>query len=170
MLLWPAAIATRQSSRVINRKVWRSDLISGMHGRHKTGGTRKGVQNYKVRAKMVAVCMVRVRNMSVEETASILVCCPTWVRDRLCRCDEGILKVSGSSQMRPTQKNPEQRHGQHGYKRDRLSQHYPHNCVIYVIPQNHPACCLACYPSRCGMQSERRETVFQARRNLKMPC
>ena len=37
-------IVTRQSSRVINRKVCRSDPISWMHGRYKTGGTRKGVQ------------------------------------------------------------------------------------------------------------------------------
>ena len=40
-------IATRQSSCAGNRKVCRSDLISGMHGRHKTGGTRKGVQKGK---------------------------------------------------------------------------------------------------------------------------
>ena len=88
-------IATRQSSRVINRKVCRSDLISGMHGQHKTGGTRKGAQKgegHKIRTKIVAVRMVRVLNMSVDETASILVHCPTWVRDWLRRYDEGGLE------------------------------------------------------------------------------
>ena len=48
----------------------------------------KACKNYKVRTRMVAVRMVRVLNMSVEETADILVWCPTWVRDWLCRYDE----------------------------------------------------------------------------------
>ena len=34
-------------------------------------------KNHKVRTKMVVVRMTRVLNMSVEETASIQVCCPT---------------------------------------------------------------------------------------------
>ena len=52
----------------------------------------KAYKNYKARTRMVAVRMVRVRNMPVEETASILVHCPTWVRDRLRRYDEGGLE------------------------------------------------------------------------------
>ena len=50
------------------------------------------MQNYKVRARVAAVRMVRVLNMSVDETASILVHCPTWVRDWLRRYDEGGLE------------------------------------------------------------------------------
>ena len=38
---------------------------------------------------MVAVRMVRVLNMSVDEAASIQVHCPTWVRDWPRRYDEG---------------------------------------------------------------------------------
>ena len=38
---------------------------------------------------MVAVRMVRVLNISVEETADIMVRRPTWVRDWLRRYDEG---------------------------------------------------------------------------------
>ena len=45
---------------------------------------------------MVAVRMVRVLNMSVEETANLQVHCPTWVRDWLRRYDEGSLKGHGS--------------------------------------------------------------------------
>ena len=48
----------------------------------------KKKMDQKVRTRMVAVRMVRVRNMSVDETADILVQCPTWVRDRLRRYDE----------------------------------------------------------------------------------
>ena len=47
---------------------------------------------HKVRTRMVAVRMVRVFDMSVEETASIQVHCPTWVRNRLRRYDEGGLE------------------------------------------------------------------------------
>lgn len=47
---------------------------------------------HKVRTRMVAVRMVRVLNMFVDETASILVHCPTWVRDWLRRYDEGGLE------------------------------------------------------------------------------
>ena len=52
----------------------------------------KKERDQKVRTRMVAVRMVRVRNMSVDETADILVHCPTRVRDRLRRYDEGGLK------------------------------------------------------------------------------
>ena len=52
----------------------------------------KKEKGHKVRARMVAVHMVRVFNMSVEETASLQVCCPTWVRDWLRRYDEGGLE------------------------------------------------------------------------------
>ena len=41
----------------------------------------------KVRARMV---VVRVFNMSVEETASIQVRCPTWIREWLRRYDGGL--------------------------------------------------------------------------------
>ena len=37
-------------------------------------------KDHKVRAKMAAARMVRVLNMSVEETASLQIRCPTWVR------------------------------------------------------------------------------------------
>ena len=47
---------------------------------------------HKVRTRMVAVRMVRVLNMSVEETANLQVHCPTWVRDWLRRYDEGCLE------------------------------------------------------------------------------
>ena len=47
---------------------------------------------HKVRTRMVAVCMVRVLNMSVEETANLQARCPTWVRDWLRRYDEGGLE------------------------------------------------------------------------------
>ena len=49
---------------------------------------------------MVAVRMVRVRNMPVEETADILVRCPTWVRYWLCSYDGG-LEGFRDLQMRP---------------------------------------------------------------------
>ena len=52
----------------------------------------KKEKNHKVRTRMVAVRMVRVRNMPVEETADILVRCPTWVRNWLRRYDEGGLE------------------------------------------------------------------------------
>ena len=41
---------------------------------------------------MVAVRMVRVLNISVDETANLQVHCPTWVRDWLRRYDEGGLE------------------------------------------------------------------------------
>ena len=43
--------------------------------------TCKKEKDHKVRIRMVAVRMVRVLNMSVEETANLQVRCPTWVRD-----------------------------------------------------------------------------------------
>ena len=49
-------------------------------------------KNYKVRTRMVTVRMVRVLNMSVEETANLQVHYPTWVRDWLRRYDDGGLK------------------------------------------------------------------------------
>ena len=52
----------------------------------------KRERDQKVRTRMIAVRMVRVRNMSVDETADILVRCPTWVRDQLRRYDEGGLE------------------------------------------------------------------------------
>ena len=50
----------------------------------------KKEKNYKIRIGVVTVRMVRVRNMSVEETADIPVCCPAWVRNRLRRCNKGF--------------------------------------------------------------------------------
>ena len=52
----------------------------------------KKEKDHKVRTRIVAVRMVRVLNMSVDETASILVHCPTWVRDWLRSYDEGGLE------------------------------------------------------------------------------
>ena len=66
---------------------------------------------HKVRTRIVAVRMVRVLNMSVEETASILVHCPTWVRNRLRRYYEGGLEGLRDLQTRQAQKNSAKRHG-----------------------------------------------------------
>ena len=52
----------------------------------------KKENEHKVRTRIVAVRMVRVPNMSVDETADILVHCPMWVRDWLRRYDEGSLE------------------------------------------------------------------------------
>ena len=52
----------------------------------------KKEKDYKIRIRVVTVRMVRVRNMPVEETADILVRCPTWIRDWLRRYDEGGLE------------------------------------------------------------------------------
>ena len=52
----------------------------------------KKEKDQKVRTRMVAVRMVRVLNMSVDEAASIQVHCSTWVRDWLRRYDEGGLE------------------------------------------------------------------------------
>ena len=52
----------------------------------------KKEKDQKVRTRMVAVRMVRVLDMSVDEAASIQVHCPTWVRDWLRRYDEGGLE------------------------------------------------------------------------------
>ena len=52
----------------------------------------KKEKDHKIRTRMVAVRMVRVLNMSVEETANLQVHCPTWVRDWLRRYDEGGLE------------------------------------------------------------------------------
>ena len=64
----------------------------------------KAYKNYKIRTRMVAVRMVRVRNMSVDETADILVHCPTWARDWLRRYDdgglEGLLDISRCGRSR----------------------------------------------------------------------
>ncbi len=49
-------------------------------------------KDYKVRIRMVSVRMVRVRNMSVEETADIQGRSPNWVRNWLRRFDDGGLQ------------------------------------------------------------------------------
>ena len=49
-------------------------------------------ENHKIRTRMVAVRMVRVLNISVEETANLQVHCPTWVCDWLRHYDEGGLE------------------------------------------------------------------------------
>ena len=54
--------------------------------------TCKKEKDHKVRIRKVAVRMVHVLNMSVDETASTLVHCPTRVRDWLRRYDEGGLE------------------------------------------------------------------------------
>ena len=70
-------------------------------------------KNYKVRTRMVAVRMVRVLDISVEETASILVRCPTWIRDWLRRYDEGGLEGLRDLQMQPAQKDSVKRYVRH---------------------------------------------------------
>ena len=52
----------------------------------------KKEKDYKIRIRMVTVRMVRVRNMSVNETADIQGRRPNWVRNWLCRFDDGGLK------------------------------------------------------------------------------
>ena len=52
----------------------------------------KKEKDQKVQTRMIAVRMVRVRNMSVSETADIQGRCPNWVRDWLRRYDEGGLE------------------------------------------------------------------------------
>ena len=48
----------------------------------------KKEKGHKVRTRMIVVRMVRVRNISVDETADILIRCPSWARNWLRRCDE----------------------------------------------------------------------------------
>ena len=55
----------------------------------------KKEKDHKVRTKMVAVRMVRVLNMSADETADIRVHCPTWVSNWLHRYDKAAWKASG---------------------------------------------------------------------------
>ena len=52
----------------------------------------KKEKDYKIRIRMVTVRMVRVRNMSVNETADIQGCSPNWVRNWLRCFDDGGLK------------------------------------------------------------------------------
>ena len=52
----------------------------------------KKEKDRKVRTRMVAVRMVRVLDMSVEEAANLQVRCPTWIREWLRRYDEGGLE------------------------------------------------------------------------------
>ena len=49
-------------------------------------------KDHKVRTRMVAVRMVRVLNISVEETANLEVHYLTWIRDWPRRYDEGGLE------------------------------------------------------------------------------
>ena len=49
----------------------------------------RGEKGRKVRNRMLAVRMVHVRSMSVEEAADYLMQCPNWVRNWLRRYDEG---------------------------------------------------------------------------------
>ena len=50
----------------------------------------KKENDHKVRPRMVAVRMVRVRNMSVSETVDIQGRCPNWVCNLLHRYDGGL--------------------------------------------------------------------------------
>ena len=52
----------------------------------------KKEKDYKIRIRMVTVRMVRVRNMSVKETADIQGRGPNWIRDWLRRYNEGSLE------------------------------------------------------------------------------
>ena len=49
----------------------------------------RGEKDRKVRSRMLAVRMVRVHNLSVEEAADYMMQCPNWVRNWLRRYDEG---------------------------------------------------------------------------------
>ena len=91
MTCFLAPAATRQSPRVINCKVCWSGPIPWMHGCHKMGRDQKG-EGPQGSSQDIAVRMVRAPNMSADETADILVHCPTWIRDWLCRYDEGGLE------------------------------------------------------------------------------
>ena len=62
---------------------------------------------------MVAVRMVRVLNISVEETANLQVRCPTWVRDWLRHYDEEGLEDLRDLQMQPAQKDSVKRYVRH---------------------------------------------------------
>ena len=70
----PDFIATRKNLLVINQKVCRSDHIHECMDnikREKLERACKKEKNHKARTRMIAVRMVRVRNISVEETADI---------------------------------------------------------------------------------------------------
>ena len=56
----------------------------------------KACKNYKVRTRMVAVRMVRVRNMSVEETADIRVRRPHGSATGCAAATKEALKASGT--------------------------------------------------------------------------
>ena len=73
---------------------------------------------------MVAVRMARAFNMSVEETARILIRCPMWIREWLRRYDEGRLKGLRDRQMRKVWK----------YQKSDLE----HDNLKSVRLQNHP--------------------------------
>ena len=60
-----------------------------MDGIKREGSEKACKKIRKVRARMVAVRMVRVFNMSVEGAAALQVCCLTWIREWLRHCDEG---------------------------------------------------------------------------------
>ena len=60
--------------------------------REELGKACKKEKDHKVRARMVAVRMVRVRNMTVDEVADIQGRSPNWVRNRLRRYDDGGLE------------------------------------------------------------------------------
>ena len=73
----------------------------------------KKEKDYTIRIRMVAVRMVRGRNMPVEETADILVCCPAGVRNWLRRYDGGhflqacrCLPCAHMTFSRPLTQNP----------------------------------------------------------------
>ena len=84
----------------------------------------KKEKDHKVRTRMVAICMVRVPNISVEETADILVRCSMWVRDWLRRYDEGGLEgLRDLPRCGGAQKNSAKRHGWYNCKRGRLPYH-----------------------------------------------
>ena len=86
-----ATYSDAQSSRVLIEKFVDQIPSHGCMDDIKREELEKACKNYKIRTRMGAVRMVRVLNISVEETASILVHCPTWVRDWLRRYDEGGL-------------------------------------------------------------------------------
>ena len=54
----------------------------------------KKEKSHKIQTRMIAVRMVRVLDMPVGEAADIQGRSPNWVRDRLCRYDDGRSCIS----------------------------------------------------------------------------
>ena len=97
----------------------------------------KKEKDHKVRTRMITVRMVRARNIAVDETADILIRCPSWVRNWLRRYDEGVFEGLRDLQMRTARKNTAQRHGRHGCRRDRPSYHSSGAAAVHTGTDGH---------------------------------